>query len=66
MSALSLRKVEELHSSTKSHPSVYKGCLSATERQLMVEIYGEAKLREVKVTSKNASAKFRKYRKEWL
>jgi len=59
---LTLSKVEELHNTT---PRQYNGCLSVKERQIMAEIYGEAKLRQVKVTAKNASRKFNHIRKEF-
>ena len=59
---LTLNRVEELHKTT---PKQYNGCLSVKERQIMSEIYGEAKLRPVKVTAKNASRKFNSIRKEF-
>lgn len=58
---MKLSKIEALHESTKSHPKVYKGCLKPEERQRMAEIYKEAGLRPVKVTSRS----FGKYRKEF-
>ena len=59
---LSLRKVEELHSSTVNHPKVYRGCLRPAQRQFMAEIYTEAKLRPVKPSAR----KFDTIRKAWL
>jgi hypothetical protein len=58
---LSLRKVEELHSSTVNHPKVYRGCLNNTERKIMAEIYQEANLKPVKPSAD----KFNRIRKAW-
>lgn len=58
---MKLSKIEALHESTKSHPKVYKGCLKPEERQRMAEIYKEAGIKPVKVTSRS----FGKYRKEF-
>lgn len=59
---VSLRKVEELHSSTKSHPKVYRGVLSPAQRQLMADIYKDAGLRQVKPSAR----RFDTIRKAWL
>jgi hypothetical protein len=62
---ITLTRVEELHTKTKNGKGVYQGCLSVQERQLQAEIYASAKLRPVKVTAKNAAAKFNQLRKEF-
>jgi len=54
--SMSLRKIEELH---EVAPKQYNGCLSLKERQLMADIYQEAKIRPVKPSV----AKFYRYRK---
>lgn len=59
---VSLRRLENIHESTKNHPKVYKGCLSPAERKLMDEIYSEAGLRPVKPSA----SKFDRIRKAWL
>ena len=65
---LTLTKLEHLHQTipaSRKKPVPYNGCLSAQERQLQAEIYASAKLRPVKVTAKNAAAKFNQLRKEF-
>lgn len=64
MRKLTLSRVEELHTTLpapKPKPQ-YNGCLSEKERQVMAEIYKEAKIRKV---SKRPAKLFDKYRPEF-
>ena len=58
---MTLSQLTEIHESTKHHKSVYKGCLTPAQRQLMADIYKYAKLRPVKPSGR----KFDAIRKAW-